>query len=307
VPIRNCRILVTGASGRVGFPIASELARDGEGNTVYGLGRLSSSGDADRLRAAGVVPVARDLGDGTDFRDLPDVDYVFHASAALGRVTERDWQYTFEVNAQAAGRLVARYAGCRGFVYCSTGSAYAYQGARPLREDDPPGTHLGIYSLSKIAGESVVTFASRQFGTPVTIIRIFSTYGPMGGAPADRLSLILQGKPVLLHPDQPNRYNPIYEDDYVRLGIRALEVAASPPQVVNWAGSETVSLEEYCTYLGELVGRPVTFAVDERAYWPLWPDVTFMHELLGRTQVPWREGFRRMVEARHPELELAPR
>jgi hypothetical protein len=27
-----------------------------------------------------------------------------------------------------------------------------------------------------------------------------------------------------------------------------------------------------------------------------------MHEVLGRTGVPWREGFRRMVEARHPEL-----
>jgi hypothetical protein len=29
-----------------------------------------------------------------------------------------------------------------------------------------------------------------------------------------------------------------------------------------------------------------------------------MHEVLGRTTVPWREGFRRMIEARHPELTL---
>jgi UDP-glucuronate 4-epimerase len=27
--------------------------------------------------------------------------------------------------------------------------------------------------------------------------------------------------------------------------------------------------------------------------------------VLGRTKVPWREGFRRMVAARHPELELS--
>jgi UDP-glucuronate 4-epimerase len=32
------------------------------------------------------------------------------------------------------------------------------------------------------------------------------------------------------------------------LGIRAMEVAAMPPIVVNWAGSETVSIEEYCAY-----------------------------------------------------------
>jgi nucleoside-diphosphate-sugar epimerase len=273
---------------------------------VYGVARLSRAGDDDTLRAAGVTPVRRDLADGSDFRDLPDADYVFHASAALGRAAVDDWRYAFEVNAQASGRLVERYAGCRGFVYCSTGSAYQYQGARPLREDDPPGTHLGNYSFSKIAGEAVVEFASRRFGTPVTIIRIFSTYGPTGGAPADRLELILRGEPVRLHPDTPNRYNPIYEDDYVHLGVRALEVAACPPVRVNWSGSETVSLEEYCTYLGELVGRPVTFRVDPEAYWPLWPDTTYMHELLGRTRVPWREGFRRMVAARHPELALSP-
>jgi UDP-glucuronate 4-epimerase len=27
-----------------------------------------------------------------------------------------------------------------------------------------------------------------------------------------------------------------------------------------------------------------------------------MHQVLGRTRVHWRDGFRRMVEARHPEL-----
>jgi UDP-glucuronate 4-epimerase len=304
--LRDARIVVTGAAGRVGFPIARRLAAPELGNTVYGIARFSSPDDAPRLRAAGIEPVRRDFGDGSDFSDLPDADYVFHAAAALGAAAAGDWRYAFDVNAQAAGRLVERYAGCRGFVYCSTGSAYAYQGARPLREDDPPGTHIGNYSLSKIAGEAVVTFASRRFGTPVTIIRIFSTYGPMGGAPADRLELILAGRPVPLHPDAPNRYNPIYEDDYVELGVRALQVGACPPVVVNWSGSETVSVEEYCTYLGALVGRPARFVVDDAAYWPLWPDTTFMHEVLGRTRVPWREGFRRMVAARHPELELAP-
>ena len=59
------------------------------------------------------------------------------------------------------------------------------------REDDPPGVHLGMYSLSKIAGEEVVKFAAGQCGSPLTIIRIFSTYGPEGGAPVTRLRQIL--------------------------------------------------------------------------------------------------------------------
>jgi nucleoside-diphosphate-sugar epimerase len=158
--------------------------------------------------------------------------------------------------------------------------------------------HLGVYSLSKIAAEAVARFACEQFEIPTTIIRIFSTYGPLGGAPADRLDRILAGKPVVLHPDAPNNYNPIYEDDYVMLGIRALEVATVPALTVNWAGSETVSAEDYCRYLAELVGKEVTFRYDPEAPWPIWPDVSLMHEVLGRTQIPWRDGMRRMAEAR---------
>ena len=28
-----------------------------------------------------------------------------------------------------------------------------------------------------------------------------------------------EGKPIRLHPGAPNNYNPIYEDDYVALGV----------------------------------------------------------------------------------------
>ena len=182
-------------------------------------------------------------------------------------------------------------------MYCSTGSAYAYQGQRPLRETDPPGAHLGVYSLSKIAGEAVVRYAAGEAGSPLTIIRIFSTYGPEGGTPVNRLRRIRRGEEIVLYPDAPNHYNPIYEDDYVRLAVRALEVASPDPVVVNFAGSETVTAEEYCTFLGELVGQPALIRYDPGAPWPIWPDVTRMHEVLGRTEVPWREGMRRVADA----------
>jgi hypothetical protein len=119
--------------------------------------------------------------------------------------------------------------------------------------------------------------------------------------------MMLTGRPIRLHPDRPNNYNPIYEDDYVELGIRAMEVADTPPVVVNWAGSETVSVEEYCTFMGELVGVEPRFEYTPGAHTPLWPDVTRMHAVLGRTKVPWREGFSRMVAARHPELHTSNR
>ena len=106
--------------------------------------------------------------------------------------------------------------------------------------------------------------------------------GPRAAHPPTGWKRCWRHKPIRLHPDKPNNYNPIYEDDYVELGIRAMEVAATPPVVVNWAGSETVSVEDYCTYMGELVGVEPVFEYTADAHTPLWPDVTHMHEVLGR-------------------------
>ena len=292
------RILVTGAAGRVGFPIARALAANG--NTVFGLARFSDPSDRERLVAAGIEPFRCDLH-GATYDDLPGgITYVFHAGAALGG-DAADWGFAFEVNALSTGRLMVAVAStCRGFVYCSTGSTYAYQGRRPLREDDPPGIHTtGNYSFSKIAGEAVVQHVAAEHDLPATIIRICSTYGPEGGAPWDRIARMIEGKEIVLHPDAPNNYNPIYEDDYVRLGIRALEVASVPPVTVNWGGSEAVDLEEWCTLLGELTGNDVAFVETEQTIGSVVIDTTKMHELVGATEIDWRDGMRRMVEAQH--------
>lgn len=293
------KILVTGATGKIAFPIARALAQR---NEVWGAARLRDPADRQKLIEAGITPLALDMSSG-DLSALPeDFTYVFHAAVDTGTA---DWVRCVDTNAGRSGDLLYHCRSAKGFVFCSTGSVYGYQGQRPLREDDPPGVPLRAnYSFSKVAAEAVCTWVARQHGIPLTIIRICSTYGPQGGAPADRLAMMLAGKPIRLYPDSPNNYNPIYEDDYVDLGIRAMEVAATPPVVVNWAGSETVSVEDYCAYMGELVGVEPIFEYTPQAHTPLWPDVTYMHEVLGRTKVPWREGFRRMIEARHPDVAL---
>ena len=291
------KILITGATGKIAFPIARALARK---NEVWGAARLRKPDDRDKLTAAAIRPLQLDVSNG-DFSSVPDnFSYVFHAAVDPGN---GEWRGCLQTNAHNSGALLHHCRKAKGFVYCSSGSIYQYQGQRPLTEADGPGVPLRAnYSFSKIAGEALCAWVATQFHIPLTIIRICSTYGPEGGAPADRLETMLQGKPIRLHPDKPNNYNPIYEDDYVELGIRAMEVAALSPVVVNWAGSETVSAEDYCAYMGQLVGVAPTFEYTPAAHTPLWPDVTYMHEILGRTKVHWRDGFRRMIEARHPEL-----
>jgi UDP-glucuronate 4-epimerase len=293
------KILITGATGKIAFPIARALAAK---NEVWGAARLKNPADRKKLVDAGVTPITLDMSM-ADFSALPDdFTYVFHAAVDTGT---GDWTQCLQTNAHNSGELLHHCRAAKGFVFCSTGSIYGYRGRRPLTESDPPGVPLrSNYSFSKVAAEAVCTWVAKRYGIPLTIIRICSTYGPEGGAPADRLEMILAHRPIRLHPDKPNNYNPIYETDYVELGIRAMEVADIPPVVVNWAGSETVSVEDYCTYMGELVGVEPVFEYTPDAHTPLWPDVTRMHEILGKTTVPWREGFRRMLGSRHPEHVL---
>jgi nucleoside-diphosphate-sugar epimerase len=194
--------------------------------------------------------------------------------------------------------------GVKGFVYCSSGSVYAYQGHRPLREDDPFGLHNGIetYSASKIAAESLVEFISHDQQIPATILRIFTIYGPAGGSVTSRIDLVADGKQLPIYPGGPNQHSPMYVDDAVEKMALAATLASVPPLVVNFGGSETCSVQRYTQMAAGLMGVDVSFRDSETAYYPIWADVEKMHATLGSCTVGIEEGVRRVVESRQGRL-----
>ena len=149
--------MITGATGKVAFPIARALATD---NEVWGAARLRNPADRDKLTAAGITPIAFDVST-SDFSELPgDFGYVFHAAVDPGA---DDWVRCLHTNAQRSGDLLYHCRSAKGFVFCSTGSIYAYQGQRPLTESDPPGVPLRPnYSFSKVAAEAVCTWVAKR-------------------------------------------------------------------------------------------------------------------------------------------------
>ncbi len=116
---------------------------------------------------------------------------------------------------------------------------------------------------------------------------------------------MLAGVPIPVPPGGPARYNPIHEDDVIATLPKLLEAASVPATTVNWCGEQTVSLQEWCTYIGSLIGREPVFELSEQALRGGPTDVTLMRELVGGTTVDWRDGIRRMVSAFHPELVQA--
>jgi NAD(P)-dependent dehydrogenase (short-subunit alcohol dehydrogenase family) len=72
--LHDTKILMTGATGMVGRPIAMELART---NEVWAVGRFGDSQARAAVEDAGVRTLRADLAD-TDLPALPDVDYVLN-------------------------------------------------------------------------------------------------------------------------------------------------------------------------------------------------------------------------------------
>jgi nucleoside-diphosphate-sugar epimerase len=290
------RVLVTGASGLVAFPVVVELAKS---NEVFAVARFTDPEQKRGLEAAGAKTVAFNMAD-PDLSPLPkSVDVVINYG-----VLPSEHPDVYDVNLGATARLASRYRDCEAFVHGSTASVYKYQGERALREDDAYGLHATneAYSASKIGCEYLLKQLSADYGMPTVLVRIFSFYGPRGGGPALRIDQIAAGKPVSVHPGVRNVYTPMYEDDYVEKTIASAGIAKAPAEIVNLGGSEVVTIPEYCEMAGEMLGKTPTY-VENMGATPIWADTTKMERLLGPTKVSMREGVRRIIES-GPEARL---
>jgi nucleoside-diphosphate-sugar epimerase len=294
------KILITGPAGHLTIPIVRQLAPK---NDVWGMARFSRADDQSMLEGLGVTCVKKDIArDSLD--DLPtDFDYVFHAGAMVAMDSEKDMAYTFEVNVQGTGRLPEHCKDVKTFVHCSTGGVYAHQ-TRPVKETDDYGSPIPAYSLSKIAAEQLVIYLATKHQIPTIILRIGAVYGPDATGPMVRINRMLRGKEVWVNPSEPRKASVMWVDDAVRLAIKAFECGQVPPLVTNFSGDDPVSIDEYCTYAGKLLGVEPTFKWTDDTYPANSMDTTKMKQVLGSPEVGWKEGFRRLLQAQFPDRVL---
>ena len=130
-PLSGKRILVTGATGMVGGPLAQALAAD---NTVFGGARFSNPKAREELEASGATAVRVDLG-AADFDEVPDdLDYVLNFAVARSN----DWEADFAANVEGVALLMERCVGIDAFFQCSTAGVYESQGQTPLVGERTP-------------------------------------------------------------------------------------------------------------------------------------------------------------------------
>jgi len=303
--IQNERILITGAAGQIGLPLAAELAKN---NEVWGISRFRDNVVRERLESAGVTTRSVDLAD-PDFSGLPkDFAYIIHFAVFLE--PGLDFDYALRINAEGTGLLMSHFRNARAFLSMSTCGVY---GLAPdpfyeVKETDPFDNGVQpfseTYSISKIAQEAVTRFAARDLNLPTTIARMNVSYGPNGGLPAYQFDMMLEGQDVPVEASRASVCNPIHQDDINRQALLLLGVASVPATIVNWAGDETVEVETYCRYMAEIANLTPSFQKINGGIQHTLTDNTLRRQLIGTCTVGWKEGMRRMITERHPELKF---
>ena len=292
------KILVTGPTGQVAGPVAESLAAE---NEVWATARFSDESKKEAFEAKGIRCVKSDF-ETADFEALPaDFDYVFN----FGVAKTPDFDSDLRSNGEGLGLLMSHCRNAKGFLHCSTTGVYEADGHTAFVEESPLGDNhrvmMPTYSISKISAEVVARFAAREFELPTIITRLNTPYGSNGGWPYYHLLMMKNGTPIPVHKNAPSQYTFIHQDDINRTAPRLVEAATVPARIVNWSGQEHVSIEEWCGYLGELIGVEPKFDYTEHTLESVMTDNTKMRELVGPAEVAWKDGLRRMVEDRHPD------
>ncbi|UJR84833.1 NAD-dependent epimerase/dehydratase family protein [Sandaracinus amylolyticus] len=233
------KLLVTGATGKVGSRLARRLAL--RGDHVRALVRDPSRAEA--LRALGVEIVRGDLLDVASLEAaVRGVDAVVHCAAFFRGATAEEAHATNDLGTQHLA-AAARRASVGRFVFTSTGLVYGANGGRAAREDDPCTPAPG-YPASKLAAERAL-FAVE--GLDVRVLRLPFVYGdgdphieeavPMmrGFLPAQRMSLghhadVAQAVARVLDTRSPSHriYN-VVDDEAPDLATLFASVGAPPP------------------------------------------------------------------------------
>ena len=296
--MKGAKILVTGPTGQVADPVARAFAKD---NEVWGIARFGDAEKRKSLESDGVKCVPLGLESG-DFSSLPDdFDYVLN----LAVVKTPNFAHDLRCNGESTGLLMSHCRKAKAFLHCSTTGVYQPKGHDLITEEDDLGDNhrvmIPTYSLAKISAEVVVRFAARQFDLPTIITRLNLPYGNNGGWPYYHLIMMKKGVPIPVHKDSPSIYTPIHEDDIIRMIPGLLEAAAVPAPTVNFCGQEHVSIEEWTAYLGELTGLEPKLEYTEQTIESVRTDNSKLRALVGETKVDWKDGLRRMIEARNPE------
>ncbi len=308
------KVLVTGADGFIGSHLTEALVRSGHEVRAFVLyNSFSSWGWLDHCGedVKGKFEVfAGDIRDSNGVRTaMKDCDAVLHLAALIAIPYSYHSPDTYvDTNIKGVLNIVqaARDLGVSKVVHTSTSEVYGTAQFVPITEDHPLQGQ-SPYSASKIGADQIAMSFYTSFGTPVTILRPFNTYGPRQSARAVIPTIITQiamgNKQIKLGALSPTRdFN--YIADTVAGFLATLKSEKSVGEVINIGSNFEISIGDTAHTIAKLMGEEIEIISDEQRLRPekseverLWASNEKAGELLGwRPKYGGVEGFHRGLE-----------
>jgi hypothetical protein len=294
------KILVTGATGRIGSHLVKALKARGDEVTVLSRNAERAS---DRL---GVEALEWDpMGEGAPLAALVGRDAVVHLSGEdVGqRWTAKVKKEILDSREQGTRNIVHGIFDAEprpaAFVCASAAGYYGARGDEPVDESQPPGNDW----LAEVCARWERQAETAKLGTRVVVVRTGIVLDAEGGALAKMLPPFKAG---LGGPIGSGRqYVPwIHRDDVVGLYLAAID---SPDfaGAINASAPEPVTNKEFAKALGRVLGRPAVAPVPGFSIKLLYGEMSQI-VLTGVRMVPGRAA-ELGYEFAHPQLDAALR
>jgi UDP-glucuronate 4-epimerase len=258
-------VVVTGAAGFVGSTLSEQLID--AGHTVIGIDAfipyyprgLKENNLSQLLTDPNFRFHEADLRS-ADMRHVIDgADAVFHLAAMAGLL--RSWQEFDDYmtcNVLATQRLLeaARDVATPHFLQISTSSVY---GRFATGDETSPLAPISPYGITKLAAEHLCWAYAENYDLPVTVLRLFSVYGPRQRPDMGYnifIRSILNDEPITVDGDgNDSRSNTFVEDCAQGLMLAFEQPEESVGEIFNIGGGEEVSVNQVLEILQQLSGR----------------------------------------------------
>lgn len=239
-------ILVTGHDGFIGSNLVNLL--DSKGYSIIGLSKKHKKDKK-------IPQINADIKNLTHL-DIDKISCIIHLAAITDfNHCQQNPLDCFETNVIGTQNLLelARKKDCD-FVYVSTSHVYGEPDNLPISEEHPRKA-TSVYSASKIGGEVCCESYSRSYGMDITILRLFSVYGPKSPphlVTSRIISQLLSDKSIQLGNLYPKR-DFVYVSDVVKaIGISLKHLDGF--NVYNIGSGKSHSIFEVCNILKKLYG-----------------------------------------------------
>ncbi len=244
------QVLVTGATGFVGSHLAERLAAEGDRVRVL----VRSEPAPSLLEQQGVQPISGDLRDSESLRRaVAGCEVVYHVAALTTRQhpSSRDAE---AVNVDGTRHLLeaCRSAGVGRVVHVSTAGVYGTLKAVEVDEETPPAPNT-VYRATKLRAEQACREQERRGGTPVTIARLGSVYGPRS---RNWLGLVgaLCGPSFRMVGEGENHLDLVHVSDVAEGLVRCGRTPGAGGRTYLIASGERVRLRDFLSLLNREMG-----------------------------------------------------